>query len=264
MAEPSFAPLAASQLRYQVAGGRTLIDDVSLTLAQGELVALIGPNGAGKSTLLRLLTGYLTPQRGECRLDGRALASWSPGALARQRAVMRQDNTLTASFRVEEVVAMGRTPWRDTPEPDVVSAVLALTGCGHLRQRLYPQLSGGEQQRVRLAQALAQLWQGDSPQGWLFLDEPTSALDLFYQQRLLRLLKSLTEDGKLAVCCVLHDLNLASLWADRVVVMQGGRKVAEGAPTQVLTEAAIQRWYQAEVLVSPHGDTGMPQVTLRR
>ncbi|QDX30568.1 heme ABC transporter ATP-binding protein [Dickeya poaceiphila] len=264
MAEPRFAPLEAHQLSYRVTAGRFLIDDVSLTLNPGELVALIGPNGAGKSTLLRLLTGYLTPQRGECRLDGRALTSWSPGALSRLRAVMRQDNTLTASFLVEEVVAMGRAPWRDTPEPDVVSAVLALTGCEHLRRRLYPQLSGGEQQRVRLAQALAQLWRGHGPQGWLFLDEPTSALDLFYQQRLLRLLKSLTIKGNIAVCCVLHDLNLASLWADRVVVMQGGCKVAEGAPAQVLTETAIQRWYQAEVWVSRHLDAGTPQVALRR
>ncbi|ACS85016.1 heme ABC transporter ATP-binding protein [Musicola paradisiaca] len=263
MAEIATGTLIASHLGYQLAE-RVLIDDVSLTLAPGELVALIGPNGAGKSTLLRLLTGYFTPQRGDCRLLNRPLSDWPPGLLARQRAVMRQENTLTAPFSVAEVVAMGRSPWSSRPDPRSLDAVLDLTDCTHLRNRIYPQLSGGEQQRVRLAQALAQLWHDDGPRGWLFLDEPTSALDLYHQQQLLRLLRSLTAPGRLAVCCVLHDLNLASLWADRVLVLCHGRKAAEGAPAEVLDAASIARWYQADVLVGQHAEAAVPQIVLRR
>ncbi|MFP1812963.1 heme ABC transporter ATP-binding protein [Lonsdalea quercina] len=255
--------LTAHRISYR-SGGRQLLSDVSLTLAPGELTTVIGPNGAGKSTLLRLLTGFFAPSEGECRLNGRPMVEWTPNVLARQRAVMRQDSVLQAPFRVEEVVAMGRSPWPSDATERVLDEILALTDCEMLRGRLYPQLSGGEQQRVRLARSLAQLWRPDGIAGWLFLDEPTSALDLYHQQQLLRLLKMLTSTGKLAVCCVLHDLNLASLWSDKIVLLHDGRIVAEGVPEGVITQPAIERWYQADVVVSPHHETATPQVSLRR
>lgn len=177
------------------AGQRTLIDDVSLTLSQGELVALIGPNGAGKSTLLRLLTGYLTPASGRCSLAGTPLADWPTETLARYRAVMRQNTHPGFDWPVETVVGMGRAPWTRSPEASVVEEVMAITGCLPLAGRRYSALSGGEQQRIQLARALAQLWCDGTPRGWLFLDEPTSALDLFHQQHLLRLMKTLTRRG---------------------------------------------------------------------
>lgn len=187
------------------AGQRTLIDDVSLTLSQGELVALIGPNGAGKSTLLRLLTGYLKPASGRCTLAGTPLADWPPDTLARYRAVMRQNTQPGFDWPVDAVVGMGRAPWTRSPEASVVEEVMAITGSLPLAGRRYSTLSGGEQQRIQLARALAQLWCDGAPRGWLFLDEPTSALDLYHQQHLLRLMKSLTRRviSTCAWCCTI-------------------------------------------------------------
>ncbi|AUX72602.1 heme ABC transporter ATP-binding protein [Erwinia pyrifoliae] len=255
--------LTACQLGYR-RGHRRLTDDVSLSLHPGELVSLIGPNGAGKSTLLRLLSGFLTPQRGHCLLNNQPLAQWSPGQLAQLRAVMRQQSSMAFSLSVADVVAMGRAPWPQQAVKPVVEQVMALTGCDELANRDYLQLSGGEQQRVQLARALAQLWRQDGPCGWLFLDEPTSALDLYHQQHLLRLLSQLTQQYPVSVCCVLHDLNLAALWSDRVMLLADGRLVAQGKPYQVINEAMITRWYQAEVLVHPHLSERVPQVALLR
>ncbi|MCP1113573.1 heme ABC transporter ATP-binding protein [Enterobacter bugandensis] len=244
------------------AGQRTLIDDVSLTLSQGELVALIGPNGAGKSTLLRLLTGYLKPASGRCTLAGTPLADWPPDTLARYRAVMRQNTQPGFDWPVEAVVGMGRAPWTRSPEASVIEEVMAITGCLPLAGRRYSTLSGGEQQRIQLARALAQLWCDGAPRGWLFLDEPTSALDLYHQQHLLRLMKSLTRRGHLHVCVVLHDLNLAALWADRILLLHSGRLVSSGAPEDVLQAGTLARWYGAQVRVGSHPDHPVPQVFL--
>lgn len=242
--------------------GRTLIDGVSLSLSQGELVALIGPNGAGKSTLLRLLTGYLKPDGGRCVLAGKDLGEWPVQALSRHRAVMRQHTRPGFDWPVDAVIGMGRAPWSQQPEASIVHDVMALTGCLPLAGRQYNALSGGEQQRVQLARALAQLWRDGSPRGWLFLDEPTSALDLYHQQHLLRLLKSLTGKGHLHVCVVLHDLNLAALWADRILLLHNGRLVSHGTPEQVLQADALARWYGAQVHVGSHPAHAAPQVFL--
>lgn len=242
--------------------GRTLIDDVSLSLSQGEMVALIGPNGAGKSTLLRLLTGYLKPDGGRCVLAGKNLREWHPETLSRHRAVMRQHAQPGFDWPVDAIIGMGRAPWSRQPEESIVREVMALTGCLPLAGRRYNALSGGEQQRVQLARALAQLWRDGSPRGWLFLDEPTSALDLYHQQHLLRLLKSLTLKGHLHVCVVLHDLNLAALWADRILLLHGGRLVSHGTPGEVLQADALARWYGAQVHVGSHPVHAAPQVFL--
>lgn len=253
--------LIATHLCYR-AGQRQLINDVSLVLSPGEVVALIGPNGAGKSTLLRLLTGYLTPHGGECRLNDIPLAAWPAQALSERRAMMRQQSRLGFDWPVEEVIAMGRAPWHDVNNPSIVQEIMALTGCLPLAKRQYNALSGGEQQRVQLARALAQLWQNGAPEGFLFLDEPTSALDLYHQQHLLRLLKSLARQHALHVCVVLHDLNLAALWADRLVLLHQGEVVAQGAAGEVLHPAELHRWYGADVTVGTHPGTATPQVFL--
>lgn len=242
--------------------GRTLTDNVSLSLSQGELVTLIGPNGAGKSTLLRLLTGYLKPDSGGCSLAGKALDEWHPQVLSRYRAVMRQQSQPEFDWQVEEIVGMGRAPWTRHPEPSIVREVLQLTGCLPLAGRRYHALSGGEQQRVQLARALAQLWRDGTPRGWLFLDEPTSALDLYHQQHLLRLLKSLTRQGHLHACVVLHDLNLAALWSDRILLLHNGRIVSQGIPETVLQADALAHWYGAQVHVGRHPAHAAPQVFL--
>lgn len=166
------ACLTARELRYSL-GTRRLINDVSLSLAGGEMVAIIGPNGAGKSTLLRLLTGYLTPDCGECRLLDRPLEHWAPQQLAKVRAVMRQYSDLAFPFSVEEVVSMGRSPHGKRDEHQAIQQVMAQTDCLALAQRDYRQLSGGEQQRVQLARVLAQLWQPQpSPPGCSSTNRP--------------------------------------------------------------------------------------------
>ncbi|MBA7929796.1 heme ABC transporter ATP-binding protein [Klebsiella sp. RHBSTW-00215] len=243
-------------------GKRQIINDVSLQLRGGEMTALIGPNGAGKSTLLRLLTGFLTPDSGERLVEGRPLEAWSAEALSRRRAVMLQRTPLHADWPIETVIAMGRSPWGSTPHAEMIRQVMEETGCDHLAGRRYPSLSGGEQQRVQLARCLAQLWRDGAPEGWLFLDEPTSALDLYYQQHLLRLLKRLTRSSQLHVCVVLHDLNLAALWADRILLLHQGKLVAQGTPQEVVQQPIISRWYGAEVRMGEHPDTAAPQVYL--
>lgn len=253
--------LTAEHLNLWV-GPRQLINDVSVTLDAGELVALIGPNGAGKSTLLRLLTGFLAAKDGECRLDDRPLHAWPPEALSRHRAVMLQQTQMQFDWPVEGIIAMGRAPWGPRNEGEIVRSVMALTRCSELAGRRYTTLSGGEQQRVQLARSLAQLWHDDGPQGWLFLDEPTSALDLYHQQQLLRLMKSLTRSGKLHVCAVLHDLNLAALWADRILLLHQGKLVAQGAPQSVIQTPIIEKWYQADVRVEKHPQSEKPHVFL--
>ena len=139
---------------------------------------------------------------------------------------------------------------------------MAITGCLPLAGRHYSTLSGGEQQRIQLARALAQLWCDGAPRGWLFLDEPTSALDLYHQQHLLRLLKSLTRRGHLHVCVVLHDLNLAALWADRILLWHNGWLVAGGTPEAVLQADALAHWYGAQLHVGQHPAHAAPQVFL--
>lgn len=246
------------------AGQRLLLDNVSLALNPGEVVALIGPNGAGKSTLLRVMTGYQLPDAGCVSLAQRPLDQWSNEALSRQRSVMRQRSGMAFSWPVEDVIAMGRAPWPEKDTPQVVEEVMALTGCDMLSGRDFCELSGGEQQRVQLARALAQLWHNGKPHGWLFLDEPTSALDLYHQQHVLRLLRRLALMGTLSVCVVVHDLNLAALWADRIALLHGGRVVAEGTPQQVLNESTLTRWYQADVKVFQHPEQPVPQVWLEQ
>ncbi|CFQ60645.1 hemin importer ATP-binding subunit [Yersinia frederiksenii] len=259
----STALLEANQLSYQVQG-RKLINNVSLQIASGEMVAIIGPNGAGKSTLLRLLTGYLTPSDGECQLLGKNLNSWQPQALARTRAVMRQYSDLAFPFSVSEVIQMGRAPYGAAQNRHALQEVMAQTDCLALAQRDYRALSGGEQQRVQLARVLAQLWQPEPTPRWLFLDEPTSALDLYHQQHTLRLLRQLTLQEPLAVCCVLHDLNLAALYADRILLLAQGELVACGTPEEVLNAETLTRWYQADLGISRHPETALPQIYLRQ
>ncbi|QXY84036.1 heme ABC transporter ATP-binding protein [Salmonella bongori] len=253
--------LIAENIRYAVAD-KTLIHDVSLTLSPGELVTLIGPNGAGKSTLLRLLTGYLPPADGHCILAGKALAQWPAQALSRRRAVMLQQTQMGFDWPVEAVIGMGRIPWTPEPEVSIIQHIMQITGCLPLAGRRYAALSGGERQRIQFARALAQLWDKNAPRGWLFLDEPTSALDLFHQQHLLRLLKSLTRSGHLHVCVVLHDLNLAALWADRIILLHGGTIAAQGSPKTVLQTRTLAHWYGADVQVGVHPHTDTPQVFL--
>jgi iron complex transport system ATP-binding protein len=239
--------------------GKLRLKQITTRLKPGELVSLIGPNGAGKSSLLKVLSGYQHPTSGECQLAGRALSAWNTAQLARKRAVMRQQVQLTFPCTARQVIELGRVAWQNQNHQQVITEVAALTECSDLLAQPYQQLSGGEQQRLHLARVLAQLWQPSGPEGWLLLDEPTSALDLFYQQHLLRLLRRLTRQFALSICIVLHDLNLASLWSDRILLMHDGALLAEGSPASVLTKHHLQTAYSADLLVT---QAERPQVML--
>jgi len=249
------APLLELRGATLVRGGRSIVAGVDLALHGGSLTALVGPNGAGKSTLLALLAGDLIPDRGQALLRGRALADWPVRQLALQRAVMAQDHAVRFAFSVREVVAMGRLPHPPDPLADarIVADALAEADIGMFAGRDVQTLSGGEAARTALARVLAQR----TPV--LLLDEPTAALDLRHQERTLRSARSLARDGA-CVVVVLHDLNLASAYADRIVMLADGRIAAAGSPRQVLTADTIGRVYGQPVRVIEHPARGVPLV----
>lgn len=252
----------AQNLTFSI-NGRRLTNNVSLTLPGGEIVAILGPNGAGKSTLLRQLTGYLQPDSGHCSLFERLLGDWPTAELAKTRAVMRQNCHMAFPFSVMEVVRMGRHPHRTRNPRDETEHIMALCGCSELASRDYRHLSGGEQQRVQLARLLVQLWEPEPSPKWLFLDEPTSALDIHHQQQLFRLLRQLVQERQFNVCCVLHDLNLAARYADRIILLEKGQIVDNGTPQEVLTESALRNLYRAEISVA-HAPDNAPLIMLDR
>lgn len=224
-------------------GGREVLRDVSVSVTPGELLALLGPNGAGKSTLLNVLSGELRPTDGSVRLDGHHLDDLSAMALAQRRALMPQKASLNFPFKVRDVVAMGRDPFRlhvdaETNET-AIGWALAETDVCHLANRVYTKLSGGEQQRVQLARVLAQIWREDDLESrYLLLDEPTSSLDLAHQHSVLHLARDLADRG-VGVVAVVHDLNLAALYANRVAILSSGRLVAAGVSEKVLRPELI-------------------------
>lgn len=237
-------------------GDAVLLDGVSLVVRPGEIVAVVGANGAGKSTLLKVAAGERSPNAGRVTLDGRPLASYAPAVLAGRRAVLPQQSALQFGFTASEVVALGRTPHahRSSHKEDdaAVRRALAQAGVGHLAGRRYPTLSGGEQQRVHLARALAQLdGQAHAGAPYLLLDEPTASLDLAHQHAVLRTARALADAGT-GVLVVLHDLNLAAQYADRLAVLRRGRLLADGPPADVLDPALVHAAFDVVVTVLPH------------
>jgi iron complex transport system ATP-binding protein len=232
-----------------MAGGAAIVDGVDLDVAAGEVVALVGPNGAGKSTLLGALAGDRPLARGSVHLGDRAVSALSIAELARRRAMLPQRAALAAPYTALEVVLLAR---RDLG-PETARRYLVNVQLEALAGRSYLGLSGGEQQRVQLARVLAQLHSVRCAA--LLLDEPTAALDPRHQVTVLGLARRAAQDAGHAVVVVLHDLTLAARWADRVVVLAGGRVQAAGAPAAVLTPETLAAAYQArfEVLSGEGG-----------
>ncbi|WP_081861615.1 heme ABC transporter ATP-binding protein [Cellulomonas sp. HZM] len=228
-------------------GPVVVLDGVDVDVAAGELVALVGPNGAGKSTLLAVLAGDTAPTAGTVELDGVAVAAMRLDELARRRAVLLQENRLSFPFEVDDVIRMGRAPWRGTQREDDDDAVVALAAAtadvAHLAARRYPTLSGGEKARTSFARTLAQ------EPGVLLLDEPTAALDVRHQEALLTEARSRARVGA-SVVVVLHDLTLAAAYADRVVVLDEGRVRGDGSPHDVLTADLLSDVYRHPIEVT--------------
>ena len=244
--------------------GQSLLDDVSIQVAPGEVVAVLGPNGAGKSTLLKVLCGDRAPTNGMVFMDGQPLTAWDKKDCARVRAVLPQYSTMNFSFTVLEVALMGRGPHQqgvDSPSDySIARAALHKAGVGHLADRLYTTLSGGESQRVQLGRVLAQIW--EAPEGaprYLLLDEPTSSLDLAFQHQTLSIARHFA-GRNVAVLVVLHDLNLAAQYADRILLLHGGRQIAVGSPQEVLQGDTIEAVYGIPISVIPHPHISCPLV----
>jgi iron complex transport system ATP-binding protein len=244
-----------------VLAGRTVLRDIDLQIEPGRLTIVVGPNGAGKSTLLNTIIGALAPSRGEIRLDGCPLASWDRRKLAQRRAVVAQSQHVAFPFTVFEVVALGQIAgavYRSPAIRRLVLQSLSAVGLSGYEGRLFQQLSGGEQQRVHIARALCQIGGPvDVAAGprWLFLDEPTQSLDLAHQLAVLDLARAHAEAGGGAFA-ILHDLNLASLYADRLIMLANGAVVGDGPPDSVLTEERVQSIFgeRIRVIADPSGD----------
>ncbi|MDO5754236.1 heme ABC transporter ATP-binding protein [Arthrobacter sp.] len=242
-------------------GGHDVLQDVSLPVVAGEVLALVGPNGAGKSTLLAALAGDAALRKGQIRLFGEPLHHWRAQELALRRAVLMQQVQLSFPFNVLDVVQMGRAPWSNTTESvfddELVSAAMLATDVTGFASRKFSNLSGGEKARVALARVLAQ------NTGVLMLDEPTAALDLRHQELVLQVARTRAATGR-AVVVVLHDLNLAAGYADKVAVLEKGRLAAHGTAKDVLTEELLSRVYQYGIDVMAHPVTGRTVVLPQR
>jgi iron complex transport system ATP-binding protein len=240
--------------------GEPVLRDVSLSVAPGEMVGLLGPNGSGKTTLLKLAGGVLKPGGGEITLGGSNMASLKRKAIAREVAVVPQQFNMPYAFTTLDVVMLGRFPFMSTlsgesaADKQAVSDALSLVGLNYLIDSRFNELSGGERQKVVLAMALAQ-----QPK-LLLLDEPTLHLDINHQIEILELVRRLNKVQNITVLAAMHDLNLAALYFDRLVVLKNGRIVAEGTPPQVLTEKMVLDVFGAAVKVETEPATGVPHV----
>jgi iron complex transport system ATP-binding protein len=244
-------------------GRKIVLTDITLELKPGEVLGVLGPNGAGKSTLLGALCGELRAHQGSVWLDERELSDWTGMSRAQRLAVLPQVSTLDFAFRVEEVVGMGRLPHQSgrVRDDEIVAAALHAADAGHLSGRSYLALSGGERQRVHLARVLAQLWPGEAGQT-LLLDEPTSMLDPLHQHTTLQAVREFANRGA-AVLVILHDLNLAARYCDRLLLLEGGRPVALDTPEQVLRPEPLKAVFGLEVLVQQHPERGHPLIIAR-
>lgn len=244
-------------------GERQAIAGVSLKLNQGEVTAILGPNGAGKSSLLRAFNGALQPSAGEILLDDLALSAFPRRTISRRIAAVAQEADLRFPVTVLEFVLGGRYAWSSTGawgwetshDIEIAQEVLRETELEAFSRRIMNELSGGERQRAVLARALA------TEAAILLLDEPTANLDLGHQAAILALVRDRCDHRGASAAVVTHDINLAAEFADRLLLLKGGRPVALGAPPEVLTEKLISEVFEVKVLIDAHPLTGVPRIT---
>jgi len=245
-------PIIASNALSVSLSGRVILSDIDLAVERGEWLGLVGPNGSGKTTLLRTLSGVL-PYAGSLDMLDRPVRTWNNRERARHLALVRQTRTVSFDFQVDELVLLGRSPYKgllatyDRTDRERVHDALRLVDLEGCAERSFASLSGGEQQRVFLAQALVQ--EADI----LLLDEPTTYLDVHHQYEFMHHVRRLVDEG-ITVVGAFHDLELAAHFSDRMAVLDGGRLVATGAPVEVLTEDLLRRVFRMESHVTTAGD----------
>lgn len=252
--------LIAENITYEV-NKRCLVKNLSFGVHCGEMLAILGANGAGKSTLLKLLSREKTPSAGSIILEGKPIGHYTAAELALKRAVLSQHNVVNIDFKVKEVVMMGRYPHYQTGpsvrDAYIVKQMMEVCGMSELKDRSILTLSGGEQQRVQLARVLAQIW--DRPGSLLLMDEPVAGMDLQYQQQTLAIAAGLAKRGFMVIT-VLHDINLAAQYADRILMLKNGRKWHDGTPAEILNTKNIYNVFSILADVNTHALTLKPFV----
>lgn len=241
-------------------GDRKVLDDINIDIRAGEVTTLLGPNGAGKSTLLKLLCGEI-PSRCDIHYFNQPREQWKPADLAKHLGMLPQHSTLSFPFLAHEVVELGAIPLNvpNKSAQKLANKYMEMTDVTHLSDRLYPSLSGGEKQRLHLARVLVQLDQAGENK-ILMLDEPTSALDLAHQHNTLKIARKLADEHDTAVIVVLHDLNLAAQYSDRLIVLHDGKLVCDDAPWKALQPEMIKRVYGYDSIVAPHPTLDFPLI----
>ncbi len=253
--------LILKKVGYQY-GSEWALHDISLEIGAGELVGILGPNGSGKTTLLKVADRILEPKEGTVSLRGQPLQSYSRTRLAREIAMVPQENHFQFAFSSLEVVLMGRFSrmglfqFEGEQDMSVAFEAMEATHCAELTQRPIDQLSGGEKQRVMLARALAQ-----EPK-LILLDEPTSFLDLRFKKEIFELLSSLRKERGLSLLTVSHDIDLSARYCDRIVLLDRGEVYVEGRPDEVLTAQNVEAVYRCPVTVDKNPATGSPRVSI--
>lgn len=243
-------------------GSKMVIKDVSFDVEKGQFLGIIGPNGSGKSTLLRLMSRALTPKRGKITFEDIDITRIHLKEFCKKIAFVPQGTLINFSFSVWEIVLMGRIPhlkrlqFETKKDFEIAENALLLTSSSELKERDINQLSAGERQRVIIAKALAQ------EPALLFLDEPTSHLDIGYQIQILDLLKALNRNKGLTIIMVLHDLNLASEYCDKLILLNKGEIFKAGTPREVLTYQGIEAVYKTVVVVNENPISSKPYVLL--
>lgn len=252
--------LEAKEVAWE-AGGRPIIDGVDISVDRGELVGVIGPNGSGKTTLARLLCGLLSPTRGRVVIGGKDLASLRHIERARRISYMSQDTSSAFPFTVMEVLLMARYPWlgrfgRETDEDrERARRMLSYVGLAGYEEHSFPSLSGGERQLVMFAQVLVQ----DTEV--MALDEPSASLDIRHQDRVFSMARELAREGR-AVVVIVHDLEMASRWCARLVLLNRGRVAAAGTPSEVIASERLDPVYGVHTLVAPNPAAGGVSVSV--
>lgn len=246
------------------AGGTAILRGITAVFSPGEFNMIMGPNGSGKSTFLKVFSGEMQCQEGMVSYDGRPLQEWDKKNLARSRAVMSQQPDLLFPLRVEEVVMMGRYPHfalaPGKKDKEICAEVMDQLNLLDFADRNYLTLSGGEKQRVHFARVLAQVWElpGNGCR-YLFLDEPLNSLDISYQQEFLQVAASLKKN-KTVLVAVMHDINLAAHYGDRLFFLKEGRLAASGRPADILTASLVKEIFNVNAEVVPHPNTKDPMV----
>lgn len=243
--------------------GNNVLNGVSFSVGKSELFGILGPNGSGKTTLLKIISGLIAPEHGEIFIQNKPIQTYTPKELAKITAVLPQVSSEVFAYTVKETVSLGRyahqSGWfhsQQSGDDAIVQEAMETTGVAKFQNKLLHELSGGERQRVFLAQALAQ-----QPK-ILLLDEPTNHLDLAYQKELLDRMKKWTRERGLTVVSIFHDLNLAGLYCDRILLLNEGKTNIIGDPHDVLQEVKIREVYKTKVVKQQHPEMPQPQMLL--